>query len=95
MSSSQSANAEQNELSDSPLNEQPSSSSNQPPNPQQQSVLRRIDPSMTSNINAYAIIHNNRIYAIYRDSDLGREYEQLPTKEERREFLKTRGEKRP
>jgi hypothetical protein len=50
---------------------------------------------MTSNINAYAIIHNNRIYAIYRDSDLGREYEQLPTKEERREFLKTRGEKRP
>jgi hypothetical protein len=49
---------------------------------------------MTSNINAYAIVHNNCIYAIYQDSDLGREYEQLTTKEERREFMKTRGENR-
>lgn len=45
--------------------------------------------------NGYSIVYNNHIYAVPKNSDLGREYKQLVTKEERVEFLKTKGEKRP
>lgn len=44
--------------------------------------------------NGYGLVHQNHIYAIFIDSDLGREYEKLETKAEKRQFLITRGEKR-
>lgn len=52
------------------------------------------DPNRTEEPNGYGIIHQNHIYAIPIDSDLGREYEKLETKQEKREFLIAKGEKR-
>jgi hypothetical protein len=44
--------------------------------------------------NGYGIIHDNHIYGIYMDSDLGREYAKLTTKEEKRDLLLSKGERR-
>ncbi|KAF1936694.1 hypothetical protein EJ02DRAFT_358582, partial [Clathrospora elynae] len=44
--------------------------------------------------NGYGIIYDNHIYAILIDSDPGREYENLESKQEKREFLIIKGEKR-
>lgn len=44
--------------------------------------------------NGYGVIHKGHLYNIMQDSDLGREYAKLETKEQRREFLITKGEKR-
>jgi hypothetical protein len=45
--------------------------------------------------NGYGIVYNNYIYAVPKYSGLGHKFKQLATKEERVEFLKTKGEKRP
>lgn len=52
------------------------------------------DASMSHNGNGYGCVHQNHIYAIYKDSNLGRDYEELETWKEKREFLITKGEKR-
>ncbi|KAL1601396.1 hypothetical protein SLS60_006308 [Paraconiothyrium brasiliense] len=74
--------------------------SNLSDNPQVSDAQAKQDktPSNPSNKeftpNGYGLVHHNYIYGIYQDSDLGREYEKLETKEEKREFLLTKGEKR-
>jgi hypothetical protein len=45
--------------------------------------------------NGYGILRNKRIYTVPIDSDLGREYEKLTSKEEKVQFLLTKGELRP
>jgi dUTPase len=43
--------------------------------------------------NGYALIKDNNVYGIYIDSDLGQEYAKLTTKEEKRKFLISKGER--
>jgi hypothetical protein len=63
----------------------------QPPE-QNPSSIPSQDTPKTMLPNGYGLIHQNHIYGIYKD--LGREYETLETKEQRREFLITKGENR-
>jgi hypothetical protein len=66
----------------------------QPSSAQHTSTLN--DPSNATEMqpNGYGMIHDHHIYGIYMDSDLGREYAKLTTKEEKREFLISKGERR-
>ncbi|KAF1943979.1 hypothetical protein EJ02DRAFT_420783 [Clathrospora elynae] len=76
-----------------PKNQQPPKSPNQSPDQQNLTMFPPTDPNRTAP-NRYGIIYDNHIYAILTDSDLGREYENLESKQEKRQFSITNGEKR-
>jgi hypothetical protein len=66
----------------------------QPSSAQHVSTFPPNDLPMRTTTNGYGLVKDNHIIGIYKDSDLGREYEKLTTKEERKEFLLLKGEKR-
>jgi hypothetical protein len=68
----------------------------QPSSAQHTSTFPHNDPSNATEMqpNGYGMIHDNHIYGIYMDSDLGRQYAKLTTKEKKRGFLMSKGERR-